>query len=218
MLIFDATDAEQRLVHSVWYELVVTAKTAAQAMGRLEIDGCEKAAAQLDCYANSIEQSAQRQLNALAKRVEPRPYAETPRVNGHAHEALEDSSNQRPTNGVHEQTETALGSPREEVDDAPAMCDEVVAADGGPETEEPAIKQASQDGAADLLTAIEKELDLVREMVRVAHQMPPSGIIEQDIEIAEKQLYVIRNEARDPRMRDSARMKFDAVLKLLKGT
>lgn len=187
-----------RLATDVWFELLSALYVAKREFDALEHEAVATDVADLTA---TFEAKATRHLDALVTRVEPRDYnplmpvQPTP-INGHAHAALKISS---PENG-HPPVPTP-------VEIGPAASDEKAAADGGHVAEEPAMNQANQGVAADLVTQVEALLTWVRSQ----------GIVSQDRDRAERQLYTIRSEARDPRMQASAQMKFDAVLKLLKG-
>jgi hypothetical protein len=239
MLTYDVTDTKQRLVAGLWNDIVLAAARSAQIMAEVghERPDRKRASEQMSALATSVEQMAQHDLNTLAKRVVPRPYKPMPRevpINGHAHAAPQDSL----PHHVH-------ASDHETGENGRAASDEEAAADGGHAEAGPGSNATQHPVAADLRPATcaacgrrpDSGYDLGPAICKVCRCLAPN--IEttadrylstlhndaaiwradaQDLDRAERQLYTIRSEARDPRMQASARMKFDAVLALLKGT
>lgn len=185
-----------RVALSLWDTAVIAvARVAAQMAER----GYQHAAASLESYARSIEQSAERELNKLLKEI-PETGAAEP-TNGHAELALEILNT--PIIVVDPGAEKLV---EQLIREAPAVSRKLAVntCPSEPESHKPDVE------AATLLVLIEQTLTHVRERQR---RGPPA----QELDIADKRLCEARGQARDSRMLESARTKYAAVLKLLNG-
>lgn len=220
-------DNEARAQHARWHELVANTERIAMQMRDA---GRARSANQVESYAQVFEQHAERELDIMCGLRGEQPVAADALQpvafdNVQLYPAIDQSS--KPTNGFSEHSTSASGSTRESVENAPAGCEDTnTATDGGPG---PGIAPGERAAAllqhpetlrklnAQALLVEVETLDVLGKTELLLAWVKLQNVVSQLRDIVEKQLCVIRNEAREPRMQDSARMKLDGVLEMMKG-
>jgi hypothetical protein len=231
MLTFDATNQESRLVHGVLYEMLLSVEQAVRLMDAL----CQpRIANRLRETVIVLEFHAQQDLDEVAEGVHAASAVPT---NGHVQRLLDGQTEiDAIINAALHAGRIELGPPALPEDssssasaDAPAVCGEIAATDGGHGEPGPGSDTSLRTVAADLLTftigpsepepsdadTLLRHIDEALTNVRARQRNHEPS---QELDVAERRLYEARNEACNPRMQESARMKFEAVVQLLKGT